>query len=105
MGEELAPTHGNATYEWRIPLADFLVGAHRCAEARALLRSSAEELARRGSASEPVWMLEERLLAAACEARRPASRSELVATRAALHALPSVDVDLFPTARALLAGR
>jgi tetratricopeptide (TPR) repeat protein len=105
MGEELAPTHGNATYEWRIPLADFLVGEHRCEEARSLLHSSAEELARRGSASDPVWRLEERLLAAACEAPSPASGPELVAARAALHALPSIEVDLFPTARALLAGR
>ena len=43
MGEELAPTHGNATYEWKIPLADLLVGAHRCEEARALLAGAAEE--------------------------------------------------------------
>jgi eukaryotic-like serine/threonine-protein kinase len=105
MGEELAPTHGNATFEWKIPLADLLVGTRRCDEARPLLAAAADELARRRRDLDPVWMLEGRLLAARCAAPSPASRAELAASRAALRAVPSVEVDLFPTARALLTER
>ena len=104
MGEQLAATHGNATHQWRIPLADLLVGARRCAEALPLLADSHEELERTGSRADPVWSLEEKLLAASCAPPSPSRRVEIARARGDLRALAGIEIDLYPTARALLAG-
>ena len=102
LGESLARAHGIGRYEWGIPLADFLVGAKRCAEARPLLAGALAEIegARRPVA--PLWRLQQRLLEAHC-ARGSAQGAEAKTARASLRAIPGVEVDLYPTARALLA--
>ncbi len=101
MGEDLAPTHGNATYEWRIPLADFLVGASRCDEALPLLASATSEIGTIATV-DPIWRLQAELLAARCQ--RPGSGwvAQSRTARRALRAMPGVEVDLYPTARKLL---
>lgn len=104
LGESLARAHGIARYDWGIPLADLLVGAQRCAEARPLLADAHAEIegARRPVA--PLWRLQLRLLEAHC-ARGSAQAAEVTrAARASLRAMPRVEVDLYPTARALLAA-
>ncbi len=105
LGEKLAPSRDNATYEWRIPLADFLVGANRCSEAEPLLAGALAEIDGAHRPVDPIWRLEARLLRAHC-ARPSGGRSDAVApVLAALRAMPAVEVDLYPAARTLLAGR
>jgi serine/threonine-protein kinase len=107
LGESLARAHGITMYEWGIPLADFLAGAKRCAEARPLLAAALAEIegARRPVA--PIWRLQQRLLAGHCaegSAQDGEAAKTARAARASLRAIPGVEVDLYPTARALLAA-
>jgi serine/threonine protein kinase len=103
MGEQLALTHGNATYEWKVPLADFLVGANRCPEALALLASATAELQKVRTTADPIWRLEEQVLTGECTPQSPKSARALRAARETLRAMPGADVDVLPTVRALLA--
>jgi serine/threonine-protein kinase len=103
MGEQLAPTHGNATFEWKVPLADFLVGASRCPEALPLLASATAELEKVRTTADPIWRLEEQVLTGECTPRSAKSGRALRAARAALRAMPGAAVDLLPTVRELLA--
>lgn len=104
LGEKLAPSRGNATYEWRIPLADFLVGAGRCSEAVPLLDGALSEIAGSRRPVDPIWRLQARLLRAHCARPSRARADEVEKVRAVLRALPAVEVDLYPTARNLLGG-
>jgi hypothetical protein len=106
LGESLARAHGIARYEWGIPLADLLVGAKRCAEARPLLADGLAEIEGAHRPVAPIWRLQQQLLEGRC-ARGSAQGAEATkAARASLRAIPGVEVDLYPTARALLgAGR
>ena len=67
LGEALMPlSRGNATYEWRIPLADFLVGSGRCSEAEPLLAGALAEIAAARHPVDPIWLLQAQLLSAHC---------------------------------------
>jgi tetratricopeptide (TPR) repeat protein len=108
MGEQLALTRQIAIREWQVPLADFLIGAKRCEEAAPLLQSALSELAQEEHSGDMVWQAEARLLLGECLLAGP-QRAEGEAmqrtARARLKALPSIEVDLYPTARRLLGGR
>ena len=41
LGEKLHAQHISSAYEWKVPLADFLVGKNRCDEALPLLHEAA----------------------------------------------------------------
>ncbi len=105
LGEELAPSRGNATWEWRIPLADFLVGEGRCSEALPLLTSALAEIDAARRPVDPIWRLQAQLLQAHCARPSGAEANAAKAVRAALRAMPAVEVDLYPTATALLSAR
>jgi serine/threonine-protein kinase len=101
MGAALARTHRIDTYEWKVPLADFLVGAQRCDEALPLLASATAEIAD-VKAADPIWQPQIDLLAARCDPSSPRSDERMRAASRTLRALPAVDVDLYPTARGIL---
>ena len=105
LGEELTPSRGNATYEWRIPLADFLAGASRCSEALPLLAGALAEIDGVHRPVDPIWGLQARLLQAHCTPPSGARGDSARTARAALRSMPAVEVDLYPTARALLSAR
>ncbi len=102
LGEELAGSRGNATYEGRISLGDFLVGASRCSEAEPLLDGALAEIAEAPRPVAPIWRLQAQLLRTHCVHSSGGRGDAVRAVRAALRALPAVEVDLYPTARALL---
>ena len=105
LGEALRTSRGNATYEWRIALADFLVGSNRCSEAEPLLAGALAEIDGARHPVDPILRLQARLLQAHC-ARPSGARADAArAVRAALRLMPAVEVDLYPTARALLSAR
>ena len=85
------------------PLADFLVGANRCAEALRCSQALAEiDGAHRPV--DPIWRLQARLLQAHCAGGSAGGEAFRLAG-ASLRPLPAVDVDLDPTARSLLFAR
>ena len=105
LEEGLASSRGKATYRWRIPLADFLVGANRCSEAKPLLAGALAEIAAARHPVDPIWLLQAQLLSAHCEPSSIRSAAAMRTARKALRAMPAVEVDLYPAARTLLAGR
>ena len=105
LGEALMPSRGNATYEWRIPLADFLVGSGRCSEAEPLLAGALAEIDGASRPVDPIWRLQARLLQARCARPSGAGAAGAKAVRAALRRMPAVEVDLYPTAQSLLTAR
>ena len=101
IGEALKHTHKvSTTNEWKIPLADLLVGTGRCAEAVPLLQDGLAEFGADAHHFDPIWEPEAHLLHGQCLGK--AGAAEQRAARAALHALPGIEVDLCPTARKLL---
>ena len=102
IGEALASQRKDVTYAWKIPLADLLAGTGRCAAAVPLLDDALSELGVAGRRYDPAWQPEARLLLGEC--RGAAAMQERRAARAALRALPGIEVDLYPTARGLLAA-
>ncbi|MBO9661866.1 serine/threonine-protein kinase [Dokdonella sp.] len=99
--ERLAATGGFGSYGWKIPFADFLVGAGRCDEATPLLHAAAQEMDKADNAN-PIWRPQANLLLGACLQRsgRSAEAKPLIAgARTALQALPAIERDLYPTAR------
>ena len=105
LGEKLGPSRGYVMWEWTIPLADFLVGAGRCSEAEPLLDGALAEIAGSRHSVDPIWRLQAQLLKAGCAGASGPRADAAAAVRAALHRMPAVEVDLYPTARALLAAR
>ncbi len=105
LGEQLASSRGSATYEWRIPLADFFVGAGRCSEAGPLLAAALAEIDGARHPVDPIWRLEAQLLRAHCARPSGPGSDDGRAVRTALRLMPAVEVDLYPTARALLSAR
>jgi serine/threonine-protein kinase len=104
LAEELAPAGGFAVHGWQIPLADFLVGQRRCAEATPLLRKAADALDASANVN-PIWRPQADILLAACARHappQPADAQRLSAARQALRTLPAIELDLYPTARRLL---
>ncbi len=105
IGKELVPSRGNMTYEWAIPLADFLVGANRCPEAEPLLAGALAEIDGASHPVDPIWRLQAQLLSGRCEPFSAKSAAAMRTARKSLSAMPAVDVDLYPTARAFLSAR
>ena len=105
MGEQVAVSHAIGVFQWRIPLADFLVGHARCAEALPLLDAAQNDLAKDHPAS--VWLSQAQLLRGECliasGARQEEGMALLTSARSALRQLPGIEVDLYPTALKLLA--
>lgn len=98
MGEQLKASQGIDLFQWQLPLADFLVGTGRCGEAVPLLQSVVAAL---GDGANPVSELEAKLLLGHCLTagkRRAEGIAMEAAARKALHAIPGVEVDLYPTA-------
>jgi serine/threonine-protein kinase len=104
IGEKLRASQHIDMYQWRLPLADYLVGANRCAEAMPLLSEIIEELRPRLPLRDPLPILQAHLLQGQCMGGRDGTALRMQARRE-LHKLPSVDVDMYPTAARLLAAQ
>lgn len=104
VGERLHASQNIDMYQWRLPLADFLVGKQRCVEASPLLDAVIEELESRQPSHDPLPWQQAQLLHAQCLiAAGHARQGEALqnSAREQLRKLPSVEQDLYPTARKL----
>ena len=105
--DRIAPTSGFGTFSWKIPYADFLIGASRCDEATPLLQQALSEIERTPHA-DPMWRPQAELLSGECEhhaGRQLDADRRIGDARKALRALPSISLDLYPTARRLFAAK
>ncbi|HST29049.1 MAG TPA: serine/threonine-protein kinase, partial [Rudaea sp.] len=102
IGEKLHTVHNIDLYQWQLPYADFLVGAGRCAEARPLLEAVDDELRPREPLRDPLPILQKHLLLGRCMGGKDGAALQAQARRG-LDKLPSVELDLYPTAARLLA--
>jgi eukaryotic-like serine/threonine-protein kinase len=104
LGEQLASLQGIEIFQWQIPLADFLVGANRCDEAVPLLEQALSVL---GPSADPVWQPEVKLLLGHClnvSGHNSEGAAMEKSSRAALHAMPSIEIDVYPVTRHLLSA-
>jgi tetratricopeptide (TPR) repeat protein len=101
IGEAMTKKNSSVMYEWRIPLADLLVGRHRCAEAMPLLDASIEQIDRTEGVA-PEVRPSAQLLRAACLADRAEAAKIRADARQSLAAVPGVQDDLYPTMAAIL---
>jgi len=102
MYGQLAPAQQVDTYRWQIPLADLLVGMHRCDAAVPLLDGASAGT--KGDKNRDHWQPQVELLRGECQiaAGRAAEGATLqLAARNALRMLPGIEPDLYPTARRL----
>ena len=104
IGEKLRASQHIDMYQWRLPLADYLVGANRCAEAMPLLSEIIDELRPRLPLRDPLPILQAHLLQGKCLGGKEGTALQAQA-RDELHKLPSVEVDLYPTSAKLLASK
>jgi tetratricopeptide (TPR) repeat protein/predicted Ser/Thr protein kinase len=104
IGERLHATQNIDMFQWRLPLADFLVGANRCAEAIPLLIEIIDELRPRLPLRDPLPILQAHLLQGQCMRGKDGAALRMQARRELLK-LPSVGVDLYPTSARLLAAK
>jgi serine/threonine-protein kinase len=101
IGEKLNATQKMDLYQWRLAFADFLVGANRCAEAAPLLSGIMDELRPRLPLRDPLPILQAHLLQGRCVGGKDGAALQTQAL-SELHKLPSVEVDMYPTAARLL---
>ena len=94
---------GIALHGWTVPLAAFLVGAHRCGEAVPLLHAALAELGDGKGVAESLSRSQAWLLLGACTPDTDGARAADAACHALL-ALPGVEVDVYPATRTLLAS-
>ncbi|HET8943122.1 MAG TPA: serine/threonine-protein kinase [Rudaea sp.] len=107
IGNTLHVTQDIDMFQWRLPLADFFVGTHKCEQARPMLDAVVAELKPRMPLRDAVPLRQAQLLLGHCLIRqgsRTQGESMLAAARKDLHALPSIEMDLYPTARKLLSA-
>ncbi|HTI96707.1 MAG TPA: serine/threonine-protein kinase [Rudaea sp.] len=104
IGERLHATQKIEMYQWRLPLADFLVGAGRCAEAGSLLDAVNAELRPLLPLRDPLPILQMHLLQGECRGGKDGAALQAQARRE-LVKLPSVEVDLYPTSARLLVAK
>ncbi|MBS0555804.1 MAG: serine/threonine protein kinase [Proteobacteria bacterium] len=102
IGEILHATQNIDLFQWRLPLADFLVGAKRCAEAVPLLELVVGELKPRMPLRDPLPLAQAHLLLGHCRGGADGAAMQAGA-REALRAMPAVAIDMYPQARKLLA--
>ncbi len=101
MAEATVKGRDRSMAGWVAPLAAFLVGADRCAEAMPLLQQAREGKA---GSTDAIGRHQLQLLHGECVPEREGANSVREACRA-LHAIPGVEVDVYPTTRRLLATR
>ena len=100
IGEKLHATQNIDMFQWRLPLADLLIGEKRCDEAVPLLDAVIDELKPRMPLRDSLPLDQTHLLLGYC--RGGAEGVEMhAAARKALRAIPVMEMDLFPTARKL----
>lgn len=104
IGERLHATQKIDLFQWRLPLADFLVGEKRCTEAAPLLNGIVDELQPRLPLRDPLPLLQTQLLQGQCLGGREGAVLQAQARRELLK-LSSVEVDMYPTAVKLLTQR
>jgi len=102
LGEKLHAQRISSAYEWKIPLADFLVGKNRCSEALPLLHEAAADEAA-SKVDEPMVLASTQLLTDQCEGTRDSPKDRDAMAR--LRAIPAIDKELYPTAASLLAAQ
>jgi hypothetical protein len=100
LGEKLHAQHISAAYEWKVPLADFLVGKKRCGEALPLLRSAAADR-HDAHEEEPIGMAMLTLLTDRCEGTSGSAGDRAAVEK--LRTIPAVEKELYPTAASLFA--
>jgi len=101
IGEKLHASQNIDMFQWRLPLADFLVGANRCAEATPLLNAVIAELKPRMPLRDPLPLDQAHLLLGHCWGGADGTAMQ-AAARQALRAIPAVEIDMYPTAQKLL---
>lgn len=107
IGEKLHAAQNMDLFQWRLPLADFFVGRRKCEQAKPLLEAVIAELRPRMPLRDPVPLRQAQLLLEYClaqERNHAEHESMLAAARKDLRALPSIEMDLYPTARKLLSA-
>ncbi len=97
MGETMAKQHSSVMYEWRLPLADLLVGQRRCDEAMPLIDAALDQLTEEKYDPDPHWIPSAQLLRAKCLPNDASLAKTAMDARAALASLPGIDKDLYPT--------
>ncbi len=106
-GEKLQTAHGMEMYQWRLPLADYLVGCRRCEEAKPLLDAVIAELKPRMPLQDTSPLQQAQMLQGYCSVAagtRTEGESMLTAARKGLRVLPGIEMDLYPTAQKLLSA-
>ena len=100
IGEAMTKKGSSIMYEWRIPLADLLVGRHRCDEAMPLLDASIAQIDTTQGV-DPQVRPSVQLLRAACLGDRAEAAKLSADARQRLAAIPGVENDLYPTMAAM----
>lgn len=101
IGEKVHATQNIDLYQWRLPYADFLVGAGRCAEAEPLLGAVVAELKPHLPLRDPLPWLQAQMLRGQClivgkhNAQGVALQKDALAQ---LRKMPGIEVDLLPAA-------
>ncbi|MHB8448294.1 MAG: tetratricopeptide repeat protein [Rudaea sp.] len=101
IGEKLHATQNIDMFQWRLPLADFLVGEKRCTEATPLLDAVLDELKPRMPLRDPLPLHQAHLLLGQCQGGKNGAAMQATA-RKALRAIPAVTVDMLPVAQKML---
>jgi tetratricopeptide (TPR) repeat protein len=101
LGEKLHAQRISSADEWKVPLADFLVGQKRCDEAVPLLRGAQADRAE-SHVTEPISAGSIALLIASCEGKRGIADGRSAVE--SLRRIPAVEQELYPTSAALLAA-
>ncbi len=101
IGGKLHATQNIDMFQWRLPLADLLIGEKRCDEAVPLLDAVIDELKPRMPLLDPLPLDQAHLLLGYCRGGAHGAAMQ-AAARKALRAIPAVDVDMYPTSRKLL---
>ena len=101
IGEKLHATQNIDMFQWRLPLADFLIGEKRCEQAVPLLNAVIDELKPRMPLRDPLPLYQAHLLLGQCQGGKEGAAMQ-AAARKALCAIPAVEIDIYPTARKFL---
>ncbi len=96
IGEAMTKKGSSIMYEWRIPLADLLVGRHRCDEAMPLLDASIAQIDKTEDVA-PEVRPSVQLLRAACLGDRAEAAQLGADARQRLATVPDVQNELYPT--------
>ena len=101
IGEAMTKKGSSIMYEWRIPLADLLVGRHRCEEAMPLLDASIAQIDATPDVDVQVRPTVQ-LLRSECLGDRAEAAKLSADSRKRLAAISDVEADLYPTTLGIL---